>query len=82
MGHYDLYGNSYKTANEAMNAEMSQCNEIDNRLLHQEVDKLKRQQQYQQRPDGQEYHQLWQYCQMLEHRIEQLEKLTDQLRPR
>ncbi len=30
---YDLYGNSYKTSQEALNAEMAQCAEIDNRIM-------------------------------------------------
>ena len=30
-GGYDLYGNYYPNLNDAMNAEMAQCNEIDNR---------------------------------------------------
>ena len=32
MGGYDLYGNYYPNINDALNAEMSQCNEIDNRF--------------------------------------------------
>ena len=40
MGNYDLYGNHYKTAQEALNAEMAQCAEIDNRLLREEMKRL------------------------------------------
>ena len=29
MGHFDLYGNSYRTQQEALNAEAAQCAEID-----------------------------------------------------
>ena len=31
-GGYDLYGNYYPNLNDAINAEMAQCNEIDNRI--------------------------------------------------
>ena len=30
-GGFDLYGTYYPNANDALNAEMAQCNEIDNR---------------------------------------------------
>lgn len=43
MGHFDLYGNSYKTALEAENAEMAQCAEIDSRINNQRIAKLEQQ---------------------------------------
>ncbi len=70
MGNFDLYGNSYKTATEAMNAEMAQCAEIDLRHMRDEIKNMQRSYEH---PDK-EMHDLWQYCQMLEQRIEQLEK--------
>ena len=77
-GGYDLHGRYYPNVEDAINAEMSQCNEIDNRLLRQQVNKLERQQQ---QPAEQAYYEAIEYCKMLEHRIEQLEKLTEHLRP-
>lgn len=44
MGHYDLYGNSYKTAIEAMNAELIQCAEYEARLADNRISKLESQQ--------------------------------------
>lgn len=76
MGHYDLYGNSYSSRTEALNAEMTQCNEIDNRLLRQEIDKLKYQQPQQQEPDFEIYH-MQQHINSLEERIQKLERLLN-----
>ena len=42
-GGYDLYGHYYPNINDANMAEMSQCNEIDNRINSQRLDKLERQ---------------------------------------
>jgi len=39
MGHYDLYGNSYRTALEAMNAEMAQCAAIDAGITEREMER-------------------------------------------
>ena len=55
MAHYDLYGNSYRTALEAYNAEMAQCNEIDMQYAQKEIDALKRQVYEQQAPTQLEY---------------------------
>lgn len=44
MGNYDLYGNSYPTAREALNAELAQCAEIDARLADERITKLENQQ--------------------------------------
>ena len=40
-GGYDLYGNYYPNLNDAMNAEMAQCNEIDNRYNQKKLKNLK-----------------------------------------
>ena len=39
-GGYDLYGNWYKTEQEAMNAEMAQCASVDNARLQQEQEHI------------------------------------------
>lgn len=65
---YDLYGTYYKSSREAEMAEMSQVNEIDNRIMRQKIDKLERQQQP---SDNAE---IWQYIEMLKDRVEELEK--------
>ena len=41
MGGYDLYGNYYSNSNDALNAELSQMNEIDNRRINIEMNKQK-----------------------------------------
>lgn len=43
MGNFDLYGNSYPTAREALNAEMAQCAEIDARIADERISKLENQ---------------------------------------
>ncbi len=63
---YDLYGNYYKSAREAEAAEMAQVNEIDNRINSQRLRQLE------QRPDSNA--DIWQYINMLEDRITELEK--------
>ena len=77
-GGYDLYGNYYPDVNDALNAEMAQCNEIDNRLNRKKMDDLERklheqQQQQQQQSNEEEIHYLWQKIQQLEERIAILE---------
>ena len=64
MRHYDLYGNSYKSSQEALNAEMAQCNEIDNRINDEYRQKMNRQQGY-----------MKQHIKTLEKKIIDLEKL-------
>lgn len=84
MGNYDLYGNNYATRQEALNAEMAQCASIEAAVAYREIKKLRsemQQQQQQQLPDEPGYYDLLQYCQNLEKRIEELEKLTYSLRP-
>ena len=74
-GGYDLYGNYYPNANDALNAEMAQCNEIDNRLNREKIDELGRKLHEQQRPSNdEEIHYLWQKIQELEERIAILEE--------
>lgn len=41
-GGFDLYGNYYPNLNDAMNAEMVQCNEIDNRINQKKINDLER----------------------------------------
>ena len=73
-GGYDLYGNYYPNANDALNAEMAQCNEIDNRLNREKIDELGRKLHEQQRPSNdEEIHYLLQKIQELEERIAILE---------
>jgi hypothetical protein len=73
-GGYDLYGNYYPNINDALNAEMAQCNEIDNRINSQKIDKILNQLQEQQRPSNEEeIHYLWEKIQLLEERIAILE---------
>jgi len=73
-GGHDLYGNYYPNINDAINAEMSQCNEIDNRLNSQKLNKLEKQLHEQQRPSNEKeiYHLLGK-VQELEERIKVLE---------
>ncbi len=74
MGHYDLYGNSYRTAREAANAESAQCAEIDADIANQKaVESMNRQQQS-------EYY-LYEKISELESRIAHLEKITNKLNP-
>ena len=73
-GGYDLYGKYYKNANDALNAEMAQCNEIDDRLNRQKMDDLERKMHEQQRPNNEkEIHFLWEKIKQLEERIVILE---------
>lgn len=69
--HFDLYGNRYKTAQEAANAEMAQCNEITNDLLQKEVMNLKR--QIAPQDHAEDFHNIWECLKMLEGRIKALE---------
>lgn len=41
-GGFDLYGKYYPNADDAMNAEMAQCNEIDNRINQKKINDLER----------------------------------------
>ena len=73
-GGYDLYGNYYPDVNDALNAEMAQCNEIDNRLNRKKMDDLERKlHKQQQQSNNEEIHYLWQKIQQLEERIAILE---------
>ena len=73
-GGYDLYGTYYPNLNDAINAEMSQCNEIDNRLNQKRIDDLERRLHEQQRPSNEEeIYNLWRTIQALEARIIKLE---------
>ncbi len=75
MGNYDLYGNSYATRQEALNAEMAQCAEIDSRHTQREMRDMEQSSQ------RREY-ELHQHISMLEQRIELLEKITKHLLPK
>lgn len=68
-GGYDLYGNYYSNLNDAMNAEMAQCNEIDNRINQRKIKELESKLQ---QPSYDEWV-LWQKIEELESRIKQLE---------
>lgn len=74
MGNYDLYGNSYRTPLEAMNAEMAQCAEIDVMHTRREMEEAENNRQ------RSEY-ELCQHIDYLEQRIALLEKITAHLLP-
>lgn len=76
MGGYDLYGRYYPNANDALNAEISQCNEIDNHYNRKKIKELESKLHEQQRPSNEEefYNNLWEKIKQLEERIEYLEK--------
>lgn len=71
MGGYDLYGRYYPNINDAYNAEMAQCAEIDARLAYEKAEKLESElhnkQQYQD-------YELTQKVEYLMSKIESLEK--------
>ena len=68
-GGYDLYGTYYPNLNDALNAEMAQCNEIDNRINQRKIKELESKLQ---KPSYDEWI-LWQKIEELELRIKQLE---------
>jgi polyhydroxyalkanoate synthesis regulator phasin len=73
-GGYDLYGRYYPNINDAINAEMSQCNEIDNRHNQREIRELKKKLHQQTPPSNEEeIHHLWDKIKQLEERISKLE---------
>lgn len=76
MGGYDLYGNYYPKALDALNAEMAQCAEIDARIASQKVHQLERQMQQRSEPSDTDYqlHHLWTKIQELETRLKKYEK--------
>ena len=72
MGGYDLYGNYYKSSQDALNAEMAQCNEIDLRLQRSE----------QVRQENQLYslqHEIDQLKMIINHLLEENKKLKEKL---
>ena len=74
MGGYDLYGTYYPNINDAINAEMSQCNEIDNRFNQKKINELERKLYEQQQPNNEEViHHLLEKINELEERIAILE---------
>ena len=74
-GGYDLYGTYYPNINDAINAERSQCNEIDNYLNKKKITEFERKLYEQQRPSNEEeIHHLWGKIQELEERIAILER--------
>jgi hypothetical protein len=76
MGHYDLYGNSYGTRREALNAETAQMAAIDADIAYREMEDMKRQlsQLQQPTPIDEELNRLHQRIAHLEERLEKLEK--------
>lgn len=67
MGGYDLNGRYYPNAEDALNAEIAQCNEIDNRYNQQRLDNYQR--------DLQRNEQLYsQYIEDLERRLRYAEE--------
>lgn len=71
---YDLYGTYYASRRDAENAETAQCAAIDADLAYRKAQSLREHQQL-------EEHNIWQYINMLEERISQLEVITRNLRP-
>ena len=74
-GGYDLYGTYYPNLNDALNAEMAQCNEIDNRFNQKKINELERQ-LHERQPylsNEEEIHYLWEKIKELEKRIIKLE---------
>ena len=69
-GGYDLYGTYYPNLNDAINAEMTQCNEIDNAHLKRKISELER--RHGNNPNPEVDH-LWEYIKSLEKRISKLE---------
>lgn len=71
MGGYDLYGNYYPSSKDALNAEMSQCNEIDNRINNKKLRDIEEQLQEQlDTSDNEEQiHYLWEKIKNLEERF-------------
>jgi polyhydroxyalkanoate synthesis regulator phasin len=79
-GGFDLYGNYYPNANDALNAELSQCNEIDNRLNQKKLNDLERKlhEMHERQPypsNEEEIHNLWEKIKQLEERIKLLESM-------
>lgn len=76
MGGYDLYGRYYPNINDAYAAEMSQCNEIDNRFNQKKIDDLEKRlyEQQQSASNEEEIHYLWEKIKELEDKILILEK--------
>lgn len=73
---YDLYGNYYASDRDAMNAEMAQCAEIDNRIMSQKISEMERFLQIQQpRDPDEQIHHLWETIKNLEKRIDALENI-------
>jgi hypothetical protein len=68
-GGYDLYGRYYSNANDALNAEMAQCNDIDNGLMRKELEQQSR-----------TVHQQEAYTRELELRVSQLEDYIKSLK--
>ena len=82
MGHYDLYGNSYRTATEAMNAEMAQCAEIDARLADERISKLESQQRNEYQSEQWIEYERDQKIDYLMGEVEYLRKKVDELEKR
>lgn len=69
-GGFDLYGNYYPNINDALNAEMAQCNEIDNHYNQKKINDLEKKLHEQQRPPNEEeIYFLWQKIEELESKI-------------
>lgn len=79
MGGYDLHGRYYPNINDAYNAEMAQCAEIDARLAYEKADRLERQMYEQQQNQDYELHQKVDY---LMSKVESLEKEIETLKGR
>lgn len=68
---YDLHGTYYASARDAEIAETTQMNEIDNRILREQVKRMEREKEN-------KNHDILQYLHMLESRIADLESKINQ----
>lgn len=73
MGGYDLYGRYYGKIEDAINAEMAQCNEIDLRYQIEEINEIKRKEHYKELYKDKEIEDLKEYISHLEERLQKLE---------
>lgn len=81
MGYFDLYGNSYATRREALNAEEAQCAAIDADIANRKVRELEKKIDNMSHPNPLEFElsHIWSYINALEERIKYLESITKHL---
>lgn len=77
MGGYDLHGRYYAKTEDALNAEMAQCAEIDARIALSEVNKMKRNLNHE--SQRLRDYEVEQKIDFLMHKVEELENRIKQL---